>query len=156
MTAASYTTPRGTTDPDESGNGGDCDEGLGDVGQLLVVPDQAAALHDPGESTFHDPAPADDDEALHPGHAPDDLGDDMGLILRPGDELLGVAAVRENALDEGKAALRSGEDALRPITVLNVGAVDLDREQPAVGVGQDMPLAPMDAFSGVIAFGSPF
>jgi hypothetical protein len=66
--------------------------------------------------------------------------------------LRGSANVRR----EGKAAPGSLEDALRPAAVLDLGAVDLDREQPAVGVGQDVPLAAVDAFSRVIAFGSPF
>ena len=126
------------------------------MGQLLVVPDQVAALHDPGEGALDNPAPADNDEAFHPRHAADDLGEDMGLVLRPGDQSSGVAAVREDALDEGKAAPGSLEDALRPVAVLDVGAVDLDREQPAVGVGQDVPPAAVDPFSGIVAFGSPF
>jgi hypothetical protein len=123
---------------------------------LLVVPDKAATLHDPGESALHDPAPADDDEAFHPGHAADDLKGDMGLVLRPGDQLAGVAAVGEDALDEGEAPPRSLQDTFRPVAVLNVGAVDLDREKPAVGIGQNVPLAPVDAFSSVVAFGTPF
>ena len=53
------------------------------MGQLLVVPDEAAAFHDPCEGTLDDPASADDDEAFHPGHAPDDLEDDVGLVPRP-------------------------------------------------------------------------
>ena len=123
---------------------------------MLVVPDEAAALDDPGEGALHDPAPADDDEALHPRHAADDFKDDMGLVPRPGDQLAGVAAVGEDALDEGETPPGPLQDALRPVAVLDVGAVDLDREQPAVGVGQNVPLAPVDAFSGVIAFASPF
>jgi hypothetical protein len=123
---------------------------------LLVVSDEAAAFHDPGESALHHPAPAEDDEAFHPRHAADDFKDDMGLVPRPGDQLAGVAAVGEDALDEGETPPGPLEDALRPVAVLDVGAVDLDREQPAVGVGQNVPLAPVDALSGVIAFASPF
>lgn len=131
-------------------------ERLGDAGELLVVPDEAAAFHDPGESALRHPAPAEDDEAFHPGYAADGFKDDMGLVPRPGDQLAGVAAVGEDALHEGKAPPGSLEDALRPIAVLDVGAVDLDRAQPAVGVGQNVPLAPVDALSGVMAFASPF
>jgi hypothetical protein len=80
----------------------------------------------------------------------------MGLVARPGDQLASIAAVGEDALDEGEAPAGSLEDTLRSVTVLDVGAVDLDREQAAVGVRQDMPLAAMDAFSSVIAFGAPF
>jgi hypothetical protein len=123
---------------------------------LLVVAHEASAFHDPGECSLYDPPAADDDEALHPGHAPDDLEDDVGLVLRPGDQLAGIAAVREDALDEGKAPPGFSQYALRAVAVLNVGAVDLDREQAAIGVGQDMPLAAVDAFSGIVTFGAPF
>lgn len=99
---------------------------------------------------------ADDDKALHPGPAADDLEGDMGLVLRPGDQPSSVAAVGEDALHKGKAPTGSLQDALRPLAVLDVGAVDLDREQPAVGIRQNMTLAPVDALSGVIAFGAPF
>ena len=80
----------------------------------------------------------------------------MGLVLRPGDQPSGVAAVGKEALDEGKAPPGSLQDALRPVAVLDVGAVDLDREQSAIGIRQDMTLAPVDALSGVVTFGSPF
>jgi hypothetical protein len=123
---------------------------------LLVVSDEAATLDDPGEGALHDPAPAADDEAFHPGHAADDLEVDVGLVLCPGDECPGIAAVREDMLDEGKPPPGSLQDALCPVAILDIGAMDLDREQPAVGVGQNVALAPMDAFSGVIAFGTPF
>jgi hypothetical protein len=98
---------------------------------LLLVSDEASALHDPGECSFDDPASADYDETLHAGHAPDDLKGDMGLVMRPCDQLSGVAAVDEDALDEGEAPPGFSQDTLRPVTVLEVGAVDFDREQPA-------------------------
>ena len=103
------------------------------------------------ESALPHPAPAQDDETFHPGPAADDFKDDMGLVARPGDQLAG-----EDALHEGEAPPGSLEDALRPVAVLDVGAVELDRAQPAVGVGQNVPLAPVEALSGVIAFASPF
>ena len=80
----------------------------------------------------------------------------MGLVPRPGDQLAGVAAVCEDALDERKPPPGPLEDALRPVAILNVGAVNFDGEQSAVGVSQNVPLAAVDALSGVIAFGSPF
>lgn len=123
---------------------------------MFVIPNEAAALHDPSEGALHNPAPANDDEAFHPWHASDDLEGDVGFVLRPADELPGIPAVGEDILDEGEPAPGSLQHALRSLAVLDVGAVDLDREQAAVGVRQDMSLAPMDAFSSVIAFGTPF
>lgn len=80
----------------------------------------------------------------------------MGVRLRPGDEASGIAAVGADPLDEGEAAPGPLQHAFRAVAVLDVGGMDLDRQQTAVGVGQDMPLAPVDAFPGVVAFETPF
>ena len=80
----------------------------------------------------------------------------MGLVLRPADQSPGVAAVGEDLLDEGKGAAGSFQDAARPVAVLDVGGVNFDRQQAAVGVGQDVALASVDALSGIKAFASPF
>ncbi len=37
------------------------------------------------------------------------------------------------------------------MAILNVGRMDVDGEQKAVGVGDDVPLAPVDALTGVEA-----
>ena len=80
----------------------------------------------------------------------------MGLVFRPTDQLSGVAAIREDMLDEGEPTPGSLQDTLCPVAVLDIGSMDLDREKPAVGVGQNVPLTAVDALSGVIAFGTPF
>lgn len=80
----------------------------------------------------------------------------MGLVFRPVDEASGIAAVREDGLHEGERSARPAQHALCAVAVLNVGGVDLDREQAAVGVRQDVALAPVDLLSGVVAFESPF
>jgi hypothetical protein len=80
----------------------------------------------------------------------------MGLVLRPAYQPPSVAAVGEDLLDEGKGAAGSLQDAAGAVAVLDVGAMDLDGQQAAVGVGQDVALAPVDALSGIIAFESPF
>lgn len=67
-----------------------------------------------------------------------------------------IATVGEDALDEGEPPPGLLQHALRPVAVLDVGTVNLDREQPAIGVGQSVPLAPVDALSSVTAFASPF
>ena len=80
----------------------------------------------------------------------------LGVVLRPDDQLSSVSAVRKDALDEWKPPPGSPEDTLRAVAVLDVRAMDFDRQQPPVGVRQDVPLAPVDALSGVITLGSPF
>ena len=81
---------------------------------------------------------------------------DVGLVPGPFDEAPGIAAVREDMLDKWKAGAGSLQHALRAVTILNVGGMDTDGQQAAVGVGQDMTLAPVDLFTSVVALASPF
>ena len=99
---------------------------------------------------------ADRHEANNAARALDDLGGDVGPQLRPVDQTPGVAAVGEDRLDQGEGAAREAQDALGAVAVLDVGGMDLDGQQAAVGVGQDVALASVDAFSRVVAFESPF
>lgn len=80
----------------------------------------------------------------------------MGLVVRPRDEAPGIAAVRKDGLHERKTGAGSLQNALGVVAILNVGGVDLNREQAAVGVGQDVTLAPMDLLARVVPFESPF
>lgn len=59
-------------------------------------------------------------------------------------------------LDEGEGAAGAAQDALCAVAVLDIGGVDLDGEEPPVGVGQDVPLAPVDLLARIEAFESPF
>lgn len=126
------------------------------VRELLVVADEAAAFHDPWIGALDDPAAADDDEALHPGCTADDLDYDMGLVLGPFDEFPGIAAVGENTFDKGEPVPGLFQHPFCSIAILDLGAVDFDRKQPTVGVRQNVPLAAVDAFSGVATLASPF
>ena len=99
---------------------------------------------------------ADRHEANNAARALDDLGGDVGPQLRPVDQTPGVAAVGEDRLDQGEGAAREAQDALGAVAILHVGGVHLDGQQAAVGVGQDVALAPMDLLAGVEAPESPF
>lgn len=80
----------------------------------------------------------------------------MRLVLRPIDQSPGIAAIGEDVLYEGEPCARAFQHALCAVAVLNVGGMDLDCEQTAVGIGQDMALASIDLLSGVVTFESPF
>jgi hypothetical protein len=71
-------------------------------------------------------------------------------------ETAGIAAIGEDAGDERVALARSLQRQLAAVAVLDVGTVDADREQPAVGVGQDVAFAPGDLLARVIALVAPF
>jgi hypothetical protein len=59
-------------------------------------------------------------------------------------------------LDKWKVRAGSLQHALRAVTILNVGGMDLDGQQAAVRVGQDVALASVDLLAGVVALASPF
>ncbi len=63
----------------------------------------------------------------------------------------GVATVSDDALDEGKALTGLAQQRLRPISVLHVGAMNVDAQQQAKRVDEDMALAPENLFARVIA-----
>jgi hypothetical protein len=48
------------------------------------------------------------------------------------------------------------EHRLAAVAILDAGGMDLDGEEPTVGVGQDMALAAFDLLARVIALRSPF
>jgi hypothetical protein len=80
----------------------------------------------------------------------------------------GVGAIREHGLHEGKRPAGPLQHALGAVAILDVGGVDLDCEQSAVGVSQGVAvsatgsseppnaLAALDALFGIISFESPF
>lgn len=80
----------------------------------------------------------------------------MGLVLGPFDEVPGIAGIGEDGFHERKTGAGPFQHALGAIAILNVGGVDLDREQAPVGVGQDVTLAPVNLLARVVTFESPF
>ena len=126
------------------------------MGELFVVADEAAVLDDPGERPFDDPAAWQDLEALRRGVAAYDLQGDVRLLLGPVDQAPGIAAISEGMLYERVSGSRALQYALSPVAVLDIGAVDVDREQPTIGVGQDVALAAPYLLARIVAPSAPF
>ena len=117
----------------------------------LVVSGEPAAAADPGEGALDDPALREDDEAV-PVAAADDLklpeasAGDGGFHLLPL-----VAGVADDALDEREAPSRLPEQRLCAVTILYAGRVNVDGEQQAERVGQDVALAANHLLAGIVA-----
>ena len=116
----------------------------------FVVPSEPTASADPGEGALHDPSFREHDEAV-PVAAADDLklpsagaGDNRFHLLPL------VARVADDALNEGEVPSRLPEQRLRAVTVLHAGRVDVDGEQQAERVGQDVALAANDLLTGIV------
>jgi len=50
---------------------------------------------------------------------------------------------------------RALQDPFAPVAILDIGAMDMHGEQPAVGVGQEVALAGADLLACVVAFRAP-
>ena len=80
------------------------------------------------------------------------------MPLLPGsvDQAPGIAAICKGALYERVSGPGALQHPLGPVTILDIGAVDVDGEQPTVGVGQDVALAAPDLLACIVAPGAPF
>jgi hypothetical protein len=123
---------------------------------LLIVADQSAVLEDPGEGALAYPAPRQHLEALGVRAATDDLERDVCLVGGPVHETASVAAIGEDAGDEGEALARCLKRQLAAVAVLDIGTVNADGEEPTIGVRQDVALASGDLLARVIALVAPF
>jgi hypothetical protein len=141
---------------EHGGGGGDDDEGFGDVGALVEVADETAVLDEPTEGALDDPSARQRLEARQGARPLDDGQDEVGLLLRPGDEPAGVSAIGEHGLDEAPEAARGAQQRLGAVAILDAAGMDLHCEQAAVGVGQDVPLAPRGLLARVVAARAPF
>ena len=66
-----------------------------------------------------------------------------------------IAGIGEDALDEGKALAGAAEEDTDAVAVLNVGGVDLDAQQEAERIDENVPLAPGNLLAGVVALRIP-
>lgn len=142
--------PCGT--PDEGLYRG-CEEpssGRGDG--LLEVLGKSAVSVEPGDSPLDDPPAGQDFEAPNLVRSLDD-GDHpaaQGLqgILQ---FLASISAISEHVPQPGKPLDDATQDDWSSVAILNVSGMDDGMNQIALGVGEDVSLAPFDLLPGVVA-----
>jgi hypothetical protein len=130
---------------------GEADEGCYGIGVAFEVSGKTAVARNPGERTFDRPSSWQDDEAVRLC-ALDDLElpcTGLGDNRRPLRSL--VAAVGEDAFDEGEQSARATQQERRAVAVLHIGRMDDDVQQQAERVDEDMPLAAGDFLACVEA-----
>src|SRR4051794_41370813 len=78
-----------------------------------------------------------------------DLNSPRGFALRESvlELLAAVDAVSKDVSQLGKAAAQLLQQWNGAMAVLNIGWMDIDGEQKAIGVGDDMPLTPVNTFA---------
>jgi hypothetical protein len=128
--------------------------GFGCSGSFEVL-GEAAASAEPGEGAFDDPAPRQKLEALDAQRSLDDPDSPWPAMGERADELIAaVNPVGKDMAQLGEPASQSLQKRYRSMAILNVGGMNVDGEQKAIGVGDDMPLAPVGTFAGIVASGA--
>ena len=119
----------------------------------LIVPGKSAASADPREGSFDNPALGQNDEPVTVA-ATDDL---QAPLSRPIDGSLHlfslVARVADDPLDEREGPSGLAEKVFRAVSVLDAGRVNVDRQEEAQRIGQDVALTADHLLARVIPRG---
>ena len=78
------------------------DQGLGDIGALLVIPHETSPAGHPAEGALDDPAAGQNLEAFHANQAPDDLDAEAQERCLVHEHRPVVGAVGEQVLHHGE------------------------------------------------------
>jgi hypothetical protein len=135
--------------PEHEADHGEADEGGDLAGVTLVVAAQTSVAADPGERALHDPPLGQHDEAAEVGALDDLEGPGPGLLHQGGHLGTLVAAVADDPLDEGETSPRLLEQGFGPVAILHAGGVNVDVQQQAERVDEDVALAPEDLLARV-------
>jgi hypothetical protein len=101
------------------------------------------------------PTPRQKLEALDAQRSLDDPDSPWPAMGERADELIAaVNPVGKDMAQLGEPASQSLQKRYRSMAILNVGGMNVDGEQKAIGVGDDMPLAPVGTFAGIVASGA--
>jgi hypothetical protein len=121
-------------------------------GGSFEVLGEAAASAEPGKGAFDNPTPGQQLEALDARWSLNDLDFPLAAMRECIDELIAaVNPVGKDMTQLGEAASQVLQQWDRSMAILNVGGMNMHGEQQAVGVGDDVPLAPRNAFAGIEA-----
>ena len=132
------------------------DHGFATVGQGLVVLAESTILAEPAEGSLNDPPSRQEDESLLLDGPLDDIEDPVAELRRPIDEGAGVASIGPNPLQTREPAFQLPQHELRPVTILNLGAVHDHGQQQSERIDDYMTLAARDFLARVIAMRPPF
>src|SRR5947209_8015012 len=123
--------------------------GLGS-GRTFEVFGEAATSSEPGKGSLDHPASRQELEAFDAGWPLDDLdGPGPAMGERVGELFAAIDAVGKDMPQLGKALAQALQQRHGTMDILNVGGMNVNGQQQAVGVGDDMTLAPVDAFAGI-------
>src|SRR4029077_4005416 len=118
----------------------------------LEVLGESTTPAEPSKCTFDHPSPWQELEAFDASWALDDLdrpGPAMGE--RPTQLIAAVDAIGKDMAQLGELGTQMLQQRDGTVDILHIGRVNAHGEQKAVGIGDDVALASMEAFAGVEA-----
>jgi hypothetical protein len=113
---------------------------------------KTAASAKPGEGSLDDPTPREKLEAFDALWSLDDLNRPWSAMGERSYELIAaVNSIGKDMAQLGKPAPQLLQQRNGPVAILNVGGVNLNGEQEAIGVGDNMSFAAVDTLTGIVA-----
>ena len=127
-------------------------DGFAGQGLAFVVPSESAGTPEPTERSLHYPAPWQHLEGMQVATLHDFDGATPQFACQP-QQGAGIATVGPDMFDSAASLLteEGRQQLLGAIAILDIGGQYSDQEQQAKGVDQDMSLASINLFSGVVA-----
>lgn len=127
-------------------------DGFAGQGLAFVVPSESAGTPEPTECSLHYPAPWQHLEGMQVATLHDFDGATPQFACQP-QQGAGIATVGPDMFDSAASLLteEGRQQLLGAIAILDIGGQYSDQEQQAKGVDQDMSLASINLFSGVVA-----
>src|SRR6185369_7481299 len=120
------------------------------AGGALEVPGETTTSAEPCESAFDDPTSRQELEALDPGRSLDNLDGPLSAMGECFEKLFAaINPVGKDVSKLGKALSQALQQRYSAMDVLNVGGMNVDRQQKSIGIGDDVPLASMNPFARI-------
>lgn len=144
------------------------DQHLLGLGKNLVVAAHPVMPTEPGKRPLHHPATREHFKARArgwfatrrdpgPGRSPlGSLDREPELLLGEALEAAPVRLIDPEVFEPRIPPLDPADDELPPVGIVDVGGMHPHREDQPEGVYQEMPLAPVDSLSAVVAADPPF
>lgn len=113
---------------------------------------EAPASSEPSEGALDHPAAGEQNEALGGVAAADNLKRPLPVPLQRADELVArIAPVGEQVAQPWEAVADRLDEIDSPVTILNAGSVDGDKQHQTERIGDDVAFAAHDLLTGIVA-----
>lgn len=120
--------------------------------RCLEILDESAAAAEPSEGPLDHPSARKHFEAVGALGTPDDRDGPLPVLAQCLAELVaGIAAIGKDVTQPGIKRANGRQDTDGAVAVLDIGGMNLQTHKMALGVGDNVTLAPLDFLAGIKA-----